>query len=52
MEFKRFEDAWKRRCRDCAYLVTGADGVTWECDDCGRPCAEILDDECSANEVM
>ena len=49
MEFKRFEKAWKNRCRDCAYLVEDFDGA-WVCDDCGRLCSEIPDDECSAND--
>lgn len=38
----------EERCRDCAYLIKGDEGI-WTCDDCEKPCTEVSDEECSAN---
>lgn len=37
------------RCRHCAYLVEDDNG-NWVCDDCGRKCDDIPDDECSLEQ--
>ena len=39
----------RSRCCDCAYLYEDEQG-RWVCDDCGKLCIDIPDDECSANE--